>query len=217
MTAVLDPFTVSSAALGLTGTALGWHWYLSARRAHARADELRAELRTQRHAANHDPLTDLPNRRAFFQIGAALVAEPARRPAAVVLLDLDNFKQINDRHGHATGDHVLATIARRLSGYAQDNLVARLGGDEFAALFTCRATDGVRAYPAVDSLAQLVAEPIRYAGHALAVTASIGLSQVAGDGTLVQALHEADIAMYQAKRCGGMSSMPAADRSPSRE
>jgi diguanylate cyclase len=196
---VLDPFTVSFAALGLTGAGLGWVWYVRARRAESRLAELREELRVQRHAANHDPLTDLPNRRTFFHLGGALVEPPARQ-AVVVLLDLDDFKLVNDRYGHAAGDHVLATVARRLAWYADGNLVARLGGDEFAALFTGPVGDDPDRYPTAEALSDLVAAPISFGGHELTVTASVGLAELVEGISLVRALHQADLAMYQAKR-----------------
>jgi len=204
---MLDPFTLSFGALGLAGTALGWSGSLRARRADAQLRKLRDELRVQCHAASHDPLTDLPNRRAFFHRSASLLADSARRPAVVVLLDLDNFKYVNDRYGHAAGDHVLVTIARRLAGYADDNPVARLGGDEFAALIMPRA--GAPAHPDVPSLAALVAAPIRFGGHSLSVTASIGFADLTDGTSLVRALHQADLAMYQAKRTGGDSCQAA--------
>jgi diguanylate cyclase (GGDEF)-like protein len=213
-----DPIAVTSAALAIASAGLGVWWYGRARRAEARLAVLVAELRIQRHAAEHDPLTDLPNRRAFFQRGGALVAEPAGRPATVVLLDLDNFKHINDRHGHAAGDHVLATIARRLASYARDNsdardnLVARLGGDEFAALFLGSSSSTSQPYPAIPLLADLVAEPITFDGHRLAVTASIGLAELDGTTSLVQALHRADLAMYQAKGSTSGTSTHTVDR-----
>lgn len=210
---MLDPITLSSAALGVAGVGLGWHCYLRARRADARVEALRDEVRTLRHAAHHDALTDLPNRRTFFHLGNALVADPGQRPAVVALLDLDNFKCINDRYGHAAGDQVLVTVARRLAGYAGDNLVARLGGDEFAALFVGHG-HGQPWYPSVPALARLIAEPIVCGDHQFTVTASIGMATLTGDASLVQWLHRADVAMYEAKRSGGGRPLPTVDRSP---
>src|SRR5215470_5915464 len=132
----MDPLTLVAGVAAASAIGAGWHWYGRASRAEAEATLLRGELRAERHAARHDPLTGLPNRRTFYQRGAAIVADPARRPLAVLLLDLDDFKRVNDEFGHATGDEVLVTIARRLAAYAGGNLVARLGGDEFAGLFT---------------------------------------------------------------------------------
>jgi diguanylate cyclase len=210
---VLDPFTVSFGALGLTGAALGWVWYLRARRAEARVRQLREELRVQRHAANHDPLTELPNRRTFFQLGGALV-EPPDRHAVVVLLDLDDFKQVNDCYGHAAGDHVLATVGRRLAWYADGNLVARLGGDEFAALFTTPVGGDAGRYPTAHDLAELVAAPISFGGHDLTVSASIGTAELVEGISLVRALHQADLAMYQSKRARTVPIPSTFDRSP---
>ena len=111
-----------------------WH----ARRARAAEQELRrvrAELCSEQHAARHDHLTGLPNRRWFYGIGSALVGATDRRPLVAVLVDLDDFKRINDTFGHRAGDEVLVTVARRLAGAVGPGLVARLGGDEFVALF----------------------------------------------------------------------------------
>src|SRR5262249_56438404 len=106
---------------------------------------LRRQLRLAEHAASHDPLTGLPNRRAFYQLGTTMVADPTRHPLAVAVIDLDGFKSVNDRYGHATGDEVLVTLAARLATWAGGDLVARLSGDEFAGLLCLRA--GGRACP----------------------------------------------------------------------
>jgi diguanylate cyclase len=163
---------------------------------------LRQALAAERHAANHDLLTGLPNRRAFYQLGAARVADPVRPAIACVVVDLDAFKQINDTLGHAAGDEVLATIAGRLTTFASGDLVARLGGDEFAGLFSNPSTGWQLLYPAADNLAEALAEPMPVAGRTLRVTAAIGVAPVHRSTGLDAALHHADGAMYRAKTTG---------------
>src|SRR5688572_16250822 len=101
----------------------------------AQVARLQAEREALQYAAGHDELTGLPNRRLFYAL-ASRVLDTTDESAAVMMIDLDGFKPINDRHGHAAGDHVLRIIACRLAAWAGDNLVARLGGDEFAVLLT---------------------------------------------------------------------------------
>lgn len=203
----MDPLTlavgVGTVAAGL-GTGLRLRRRL--REAEAAAAGLRRELDAERHAANHDSLTGLLNRRAFYQLGHRLVADPSQPAIACVVVDLNSFKQINDELGHSAGDEVLVTVARRLARYggrgAAGNLVARLGGDEFAGLFRYPTTDWALLYPAADHLADLLAAPMPVAGHNLVVTASVGAATVPRDGGLAAALEHADCAMYRAKLTG---------------
>lgn len=169
-------------------------------RLHAQVASLQAERETLRWAAGHDELTSLPNRRMFYALASPLLGAGGRS-AAVIVIDLDGFKPINDRHGHAVGDHVLQIVSYRLASWAGDNVVARLGGDEFAALLT--APDPRTAnwwYPAIVTLSAVIAEPIDVAGRTLAVTASIGIAPAQGVARVSDLLHQADLAMYQAKR-----------------
>jgi diguanylate cyclase len=172
------------------------------RRAEAVVAGLRQALVAERHAANHDPLTGLPNRRAFYQLGHARVADPVRPAIACVVVDLDAFKRINDTLGHAAGDEVLATVAGRLTTFAGGDLIARLGGDEFAGLFSNPTTGWQLLYPAADNLAEVLAEPMSVAGHTLRMTAAIGVAPVRPATGLEAALHHADGAMYRAKTTG---------------
>ncbi|MEE6259691.1 GGDEF domain-containing protein [Plantactinospora sonchi] len=123
----MDPLTLAAGAAAVAGIGAAWGMRNRVRDAQAEVVRLRAELRAERHAATHDPLTGLPNRRAFYQLGGALVADPRRPPLVAVLLDLDNFKQINDRFGHAVGDQVLIAVAWRFAAYADNNAI-RVGG-----------------------------------------------------------------------------------------
>lgn len=166
----------------------------------AHVARLEAEREALQWAAGHDELTGLPNRRLFKTL-ATRVIDTAPESAAVMVLDLDGFKPINDRFGHAAGDQVLRIIAFRLASWAGDNLVARLGGDEFAVLLT-NAGPAMRSHSwrtAVLTLAALIAQPIQLARHAVAVTASIGIAPCWDSPCVVELLHHADVAMYRAK------------------
>jgi diguanylate cyclase (GGDEF)-like protein len=198
----MDPLTVAAGVAAVSGIGSAWRMRRRAVRAEAQAASLSSELEAERHAASHDPLTGLLNRRAFYQLGAALVADPTRHPLIAVALDLDDFKQVNDRFGHAAGDQVLITAAQRFATYAGDDLVARLGGDEFAGLLTSPTLDGRAVRHAIGRLADALAAPMRVAGHSLTVTASIGLVPVDGCTHLAEVLRHADAAMYRAKISG---------------
>lgn len=159
--------------------------------------------RQARHEALHDPLTGLPNRRHFSQrLSQALapsLAPPV--PLAVFYLDLDDFKPINDQHGHATGDELLRIVAARLARAVRaEDLVARLGGDEFA----CLITDMPGPAP-IEALARKlfdsVAAPATVGDLELVVHASIGIAMCPPDDASADALLRcADAAMYRAKR-----------------
>jgi diguanylate cyclase (GGDEF)-like protein len=161
-------------------------------------EELRFEVDSKSHQATHDALTGLPNR-VLFQSRAAQALKESRG-VAVVLLDIDRFKDVNDTLGHAIGDRLLCEVAERLvhavSGRAT---VARLGGDEFA-LVIADVTEPGLAVEVVNDLHREMSRPIRIDGLALAVTASAGiaLSPQHGDDVALL-LQRADIAMYHAK------------------
>jgi diguanylate cyclase (GGDEF)-like protein/PAS domain S-box-containing protein len=157
-------------------------------------------LRTQ---AELDYMTGLANRLLFERTLEAEIAraERAGRHLALLYLDLDRFKAINDQHGHAFGDEMLKYIARRLQGAVRgSDLCARLGGDEFAVLLS-----DVADIAPVESVAQkivaTVSEPFSCGGVLLAVGASVGIALYPTDGRSAEALiRAADRAMYQAKR-----------------
>lgn len=158
-----------------------------------------------------DPLTQLPNRRLLEQ-RAELTFSAARRHrgrAAVLVLDLDGFKQINDQAGHATGDAVLATVAQRLLAAVRDSdTVARLGGDEFVILLGEPANEvDVRA--AAARLTRDMALPLNVDGRNWFVSASIGMAMYPDHGLrFAELLSLADIAMYRSKRGGsGLSTL----------
>jgi diguanylate cyclase len=196
----VDPLSVVAVVAMLTGVGIGWHSRRQVRRIKVEAAGLRGQLSEAYHAASHDPLTGLPNRRAFYQLGTALISNPAQHPLAAAVIDLDDFKNVNDRYGHAAGDEVLETVALRLATSAGTNyLVARLGGDEFAALLCVPATDQATMDLVSRALAHIVGEPIRVGSDLIAVTASVGVVPVYPSSQLSDALRRADIAMYQTK------------------
>lgn len=169
-----------------------------------------AEAEVQR-LAFYDALTSLPNRR-LLEARADLTFSAARRHngrAAVLVLDLDGFKDINDSAGHAVGDEVLAQVATRLRHSVRDSdTVARLGGDEFVILLGEPAGEAdVRA--ASVRLAHALSVPLPAAGHNWLVTASIGITMYPDHGErFADLLGAADAAMYRSKRAGqGLSTM----------
>ena len=152
------------------------------------------------HEANHDPLTHVLNRRAFNNELNDFTAEPGGPDGAVLILDLDRFKEINDRLGHQTGDAVLCEFAKRIvSALPQAAIVARLGGDEFAILL--REMDAVESRAVTERLHRSLSEPLTVNGFPLSTGASIGVALSPAHGTSPsELLHAADIAMYRAKR-----------------
>jgi diguanylate cyclase (GGDEF)-like protein len=151
-------------------------------------------------AIHHDDLTGLPNRRLLNTVGPAMLRNATRY--AVLVLDLNGFKPVNDRYGHAVGDEVLRTVGQRLAGCLVNDMAVRLSGDEFAAILTESSLVGVRHdWPAlVGAISQAVAEPMTIDGNALAVTASIGVATGSGEpATMAELVRRADLAMYRAK------------------
>jgi diguanylate cyclase (GGDEF)-like protein len=196
---VPDPMTVASGISAAGALVSAWQLRRRALRAEAELELLQAELAAERHAASHDPLTGLPNRRAFYRLAGALLTGSAGTPLIAVVLDLDDFKLVNDRYGHAAGDQVLISVAQRLAAFAGDNLVARLGGDEFAGLLVSPTVDRRWIERATRRLCEALAAPIPLGARTVQVTASVGLAPVHGPTQLAEALCRADAAMYEAK------------------
>jgi diguanylate cyclase len=155
------------------------------------------------HDAAHDPLTGLPNRRRLLDYGATLLERRANRGGiALMLIDLNHFKEVNDTLGHGSGDRVLIEIADRLRAAAgPDTLVSRLGGDEFAILFSGLPAPALAAHRAETVLAP-IHQPIELDGMRISVEASSGIATAAASGGMGELLRRADVAMYQAKRAG---------------
>jgi diguanylate cyclase (GGDEF)-like protein len=156
-----------------------------------------------RRAALRDPLTDLHNRRAFEARMREMIARGDSQPFAVALVDIDHFKQINDRYGHAAGDAALRDLARICrETLRKSDLVARMGGEEFAALLPDISAE--KAYEVVDRLRRAVSEhEICHEGHRFRLTLSAGLSH-SGDGAddFDAVMKAADDQLYRAKRAG---------------
>jgi len=151
--------------------------------------------------ATHDPLTNVLNARAFSHELAQELSRNRRygRPLALIYLDLDDFKTVNDAHGHATGDAVLRLVADAMrSAVRQADVVGRLGGDEFGVLMP--ETDGDVAHAAANRLVSGIRTVFR---GTPSVTASIGVVSVSGtEAGTDELLRKADQAMYAAKRAG---------------
>ncbi|HKN20056.1 MAG TPA: EAL domain-containing protein [Terracidiphilus sp.] len=168
----------------------------------------RARSKQMAHLAEHDSLTGLPNRSLFCdRVGQAIsLARRHRGQAAVLFLDLDGFKQINDSLGHAAGDKLLQSVAKRLLACVRDpDTVSRYGGDEFAVLL-----QDIHRHHDVAATARRVlgalGEVHSVDGHQVHVTASIGMSVCPGDGFDAETLiRNADTAMYRAKKNGCQS------------
>ena len=165
-------------------------------------DELNRSRDAMTHLAHHDPLTGLPNRRMFEQrLEQALDrARRSSRPCALVFVDLDDFKSVNDKLGHAVGDAVLQAAAQAIVGAVrQVDTVARLAGDEFTVLCENVDTDDA-AQHVLDKLRQAFAQPLQVDGQPMVVRASMGISLYPKDGDDARTLlASADVAMYQAK------------------
>jgi diguanylate cyclase (GGDEF)-like protein/PAS domain S-box-containing protein len=155
--------------------------------------------------ADHDPLTGLVNRRRFEEELRRQIAHAERYTfgGALLIMDLDHFKQINDTLGHGAGDAVIKNVAgllqRRLR---KGDTVGRLGGDEFAMLLPSASEQTAHAIVR-DLLSALRDQIVRVGGHDLRVTASIGIAPVTGATGAEQLLVRADLAMYKAKELGG--------------
>ncbi|HWK89716.1 MAG TPA: response regulator [Longimicrobium sp.] len=170
-------------------------------------------VQLQRRLAEADPLTGLANRRGSETALERLLALAARQaePLAVAVLDLDRFKQVNDRCGHAVGDEVLTRVARLLQKrFRAEDVVARWGGEEFVVgMFGMDKVEGVQRL--AETLEQLREETFREpGGDAFRVTFSGGVAEFPGDGRDLHALYRAaDRAMYQAKEAGRDRVLPA--------
>jgi diguanylate cyclase (GGDEF)-like protein len=157
------------------------------------------------HRVLHDPLTDLPNRTLFLDRLALALARLQRHPAsiAVLFIDLDNFKVVNDSLGHGAGDRLLVELGRRLRGAIRPHdTIARFGGDEFVVL----CEDIAEARDAVtvgQRIVEAASEPFMLEGREMFVSASVGVAlAIDADATPETLLRDADVAMYRAKERG---------------
>jgi len=165
----------------------------------------RAYERQIEHLAYHDPLTGLPNRRWLESAGDRLLGLAGREQgeAAVLFIDLDDFKDVNDTLGHAAGDELLLEVAARFRAVSRtENVLVRLGGDEFAVLLS--ECDGASARAAGARLLEALGAPFQPAGAEVYVGASVGIALCPRHGTSMEdLLRRADVAMYAAKRSRG--------------
>ena len=159
-----------------------------------------AQLASVRQEARTDPLTGVANRRALVEQVDVVAAAPR---GALLVIDLDRFKEVNDRYGHAVGDGVIRTVAHRLEeALGSRGLLARLGGDEFAAAVPDADPDDAAAL--AHRLHAVVVRPVRVEGHAFLLEASVGVASTAlGARAPGELMRRADAAMYDAKQAGG--------------
>jgi diguanylate cyclase (GGDEF)-like protein len=173
---------------------------------HRMVAELELARRREHHMATHDPLTGLPNRQLLFDLLGQTMAYCSRYGlwAAVLFIDLDGFKRVNDRLGHDAGDRLLQTVAERLKAAIRtSDTAARLGGDEFIVLLSNmqRTQD---AFIVARAILEDLSLPYPLREEVVRVSPSIGIAIYPGDGTGAEALvRSADTAMYSAKRHGG--------------
>lgn len=168
-------------------------------------DQLTAKNRQLEQQANLDPLTGVWNSRAYYQFTERLfsLAKRSGTPCATLFIDLDHFKDINDRHGHETGDRALQMVAACLArNVRKSDLLARIGGEEFVVFLP--DTDSAGARELADKLRTAIGQLPAYAGaQAAPLTISIGVAQCTpADADLFAMQHRADQAMYLAKRHG---------------
>src|ERR687896_1296350 len=176
---------------------------------------LRHQAQVNEHQALHDALTNLPNRTLFHdRVGQAIAS--ARRehiPVAVMIMDLDRFKEVNDTLGHASGDELLKLAGVRLrAALRESDTVARLGGDEFGVLLP-RVVDPAAAVSVARKLRKALEEPFTIHGLALQMEASVGIALFPEHGDDVHSLlQRADVAMYEAKEQPGGCEIYAKER-----
>ncbi|MFN3771537.1 MAG: diguanylate cyclase domain-containing protein [Ectopseudomonas guguanensis] len=168
-------------------------------------EQLRERERELQHAAFHDPLTDLPNRRYLVERCESALghAERHKESVALLLIDLDHFKPINDRFGHAAGDLMLQVIAKRLREHVRaGDAVARLGGDEFAALI-CGSDAERQVREIADRLLAELSKPVHFGAERLQVTISIGVALYPRHARNFTGLYKiADQTLYRVKERG---------------
>jgi diguanylate cyclase (GGDEF)-like protein len=177
--------------------------YLFNARVRGRARENERELR---HRSLHDPLTELPNRALLEERldSAAERSSASGQILAVLFVDLDGFKAVNDRFGHQLGDELLRSVSARLRGTLRPgDTLARLAGDEF--VIVCEdLSDSAQAEVVAERVARVLSVPFTVSGQHISVSASVGLAFSGGGRELPKdLLRDADVAMYEAKRAGG--------------
>ena len=176
--------------------------YLALFRIVARASQtMRLQAEENRHQALHDALTGLPNRTLLYQRGDQIITTWEEPRLAVLLIDLDRFKEVNDTLGHDCGDEILQQVAERMAREVrQGDMLARLGGDEFAVLLPDLRSPAAARQAATRILAALE-RPFNIRGFSVQLEASIGVALAPEHGTDIKhLLQRADVAMYEGKR-----------------
>ena len=197
-------FAIAAAGISLSVSMALLVWFMINGRAHALrlADEMTIELR---HMAQHDHLTGLPNRALFSDRVQQTLAHARRHGGyvAMIFIDLDKFKPINDNYGHAIGDLMLQQVAARLREVTRvSDTVGRIGGDEFVVLMG-ELPDTDIALKLAEKIRNLIAQPFILNRHELTISCSIGVAFYPDDGTDEESLiKSADNAMYRAKDSG---------------
>ncbi|WP_088186573.1 EAL domain-containing protein [Desulfosporosinus sp. FKA] len=198
-----DGIVLVTLSLGLFATAIGMG--ILADRLKLKQNELEVALRTMKSMAYHDELSSLPNRRKFIDKLSELINDnPYPRMIAIMFIDLDRFKMVNDTFGHAAGDLLIIEVAKQLAKcVSEESLVARMGGDEFTILI-----DKVTSVDEVEEIAQTIIEcfekPLNIQGREIQVNLSIGIVLYPHNGLSMEVLLEhADAAMYLAKQREG--------------
>jgi len=165
---------------------------------HKHLNSLEENINKSEYKATHDPLTKLANRFLLDEVLKEVIQEYEKNinQFALIFIDLDNFKKINDVHGHIEGDNVLVDIAKRIS--ISDDFVARLGGDEF--VIVSKYVEKKELYSKLDSLTQSISAT--YKDGTIELSASIGVAHYAKGMTIPELKKRADIAMYKAKAMG---------------
>lgn len=199
----VEPLLVTALLLNIALILLGW------RRHHALRHEITVRTAAEARAhllASRDSLTGFLNRRSIADEGAAMYAHAGRRgkAMALMLIDLDHFKTVNDMHGHAVGDALLRAAAQKIATALPDNaVIARLGGDEFACGMTFDPAHPETVEWVAQSLVSHLAKPLDAEGVRCHVSASIGMARSDFECPSMDALlRSADIAMYAAKKAG---------------
>jgi diguanylate cyclase (GGDEF)-like protein len=199
----VDRTLVIALLLNVALILIGWRRHRKIAR--ALDEHVAARVRTRLLAAS-DPLTGFLNRRALIEEGTAMLHDAARRRRAVALLmiDLDRFKTVNDLHGHAVGDALLARVAMEISSELPPAaLAARLGGDEFACAFIFDPRDADTVQQIANRLLSRLARAMELDGATIHISASIGMARSDFErGSLDTLMRAADIAMYAAKDAG---------------
>ena len=160
--------------------------------------DLRAQIRVLEILSDSDPLVPLPNRRAFVrEVDRAIGAAARHRtPSALLFVDIDGLKRMNDAHGHSAGDAMLIHVAQRLKRCVRaGDMVARIGGDEFALLLD-QADEAAARVKAAAIAADLALHSLSVGGTAIAIALSIGIAIIHRDDTPESVIARADAAMY---------------------